>query len=135
MTLIAHAGHHPIAFPRRTPRPPERPGIDVRVFAVQRLGALGVGLFLLVFGALGGAGFLSTHGQRYLGMSSNGLLSTLSLVVAAVLLGAALRGPRPASSAMIALGVLFLLSALVNLAVLRTPLNLLAFRMSDVLFS
>ena len=36
---------------------------------------------------------------------------------------------------MIVLGVLFLLSALGNLAVLHTGLNLLAFQMSNVLFS
>ena len=96
------------------------------------------GFFLLVFGILGatgGVGFLDTHGGRYLGMSSNGLLSALSLVVAAVLLGAALRGPRPASTVMIVLGVLFLVSALLNMALLRTGLNLLAFRMSNVVFS
>jgi hypothetical protein len=144
MTLLIHAGHRlPLAGLSRTPRPvavraPERPHIDTRVFAVQRLGAVGVGLFLLVFGVLGiagGVGFLSTHGERYLGLSSNGLLSTLSLAVAAVLLAAAGRGPRPASSTMIVLGTLFLLSALVNLALLRTAFNLLAFRMSNVLFS
>ena len=144
MTLLSHVGHRlPVDTFRPTPRlvavrPPERPDVDLRVFAVQRLGALGVALFLLTFGVLGiagGAGFLSTHGERYLGMSSNGLLSTLSLVFAAVLLAAALRGPRPASTVMIVLGVLFLVSALVNLALLRTPFNVLAFRMSNVLFS
>jgi hypothetical protein len=108
------------------------------VYTVQRIGAVGVGLVLLLFGSLGatsGVGFLSTHGQRFLGMSSNGLLSALSLAVAAVLLGAAFRGPRTASTVMIVLGVLFLVSAVANLALLRTPLNLLAFRMSNVVFS
>jgi uncharacterized protein DUF4383 len=116
----------------------DRPDIDGRVFAVQRIGAVAVGGALLVFGLLGatgGVGFLATSGQRYLGLSSNGLLSALSLVVATVLLGAAVRGPRPASTVMIVLGVLFLLSALLNMALLRTPFNLLAFRMSNVVFS
>ena len=36
---------------------------------------------------------------------------------------------------MIVLGVLFLVSALVDLALLRTAFNLLAFRISDVVFS
>jgi Domain of unknown function (DUF4383) len=126
-------------------RPVERPGdtgdehpVDPRVFAVQRLGAALVGIALLVFGLLGsttGVPLLATHGERVLGLSSNGLLSALSLVVAAVLIGAAVRGPRIASTVMIVLGVLFLLSALVNLAVLRTSLNILAFAMSNVLFS
>jgi hypothetical protein len=156
MILQSHLGHaiprSPLAVlrrPRRTAAAQllgggqpqdtgDRPDIDPRVFAVQRLGAVGVGLFLLVFGLLGatgGVGFLSTSGERYLGMSSNGLLSALSLVVAGVLLGAALRGPRTASTVMIVLGVLFLASGLLNMALLRTDFNLLAFRMSNVVFS
>jgi hypothetical protein len=150
MTLLSHLAHpaarHPFDVLRRPPRTVgvreqdngEQSAIDGRVFAVQRLGAVSVGLVLLVFGVLGatgGVGFLATHGERQLGMSSNGLLSVLSLVVAAVLLGAAFRGPRTASTVMIVLGVLFLVSALVNLALLRTAFNLLAFGMSNVVFS
>jgi hypothetical protein len=108
------------------------------VYLVQRTGALVVGLFLLVFGILGFAGglaFFSTEGEPVLGMSSNGLLSALSVVVGAVLIGADLLGPRIASTVMIVVGSLFLLSALVNLAVLRTSFNVLAFEMSNVLFS
>src|SRR6185436_16183490 len=103
-------------------RPDERPGdtgdtgehpVDPRVFAVQRFGAALVGAALLVFGLLGattGVPLLATHGERVLGLSSNGALSALSVVVALVLLGAAFRGPRVASTVMIVLGVLFLLS-------------------------
>jgi hypothetical protein len=136
----AHAPHHHVAWhvPRSTPGDVLPQGADPRVFVVQRLGAAALGVFLLAFGLLGvagGVGFLSTHGERYLGLSSNGLLSTLSLIVAVVLLGSALRSPRTASTVMMVLGVLFLLSALGNLAVLRTSLNLLAFRMSNVVFS
>jgi len=148
MTLTSHLVRPPahvldvLRLPQRTgqrsPALEDRSDIDGRVFVVQRAGAVGVGLFLLTFGILGaagGVGFLSTHGERHLGMSSNGLLATLSLVVAAVLLGAASRGPRLASTVMIVLGVLFLLSGLLGLAVLRTSLNLLAFRLSNVAFS
>jgi hypothetical protein len=156
MAILSNGGHqtssHPLHVRRRPPRTAahgprtgvaspatgEKPITDGRIYAVQRLGAVSVGLILLVFGLLGatgGAPFLSTHGERYLGMSSNGLLSALSLFVAAVLIAAALRGPRLASTVMIAVGVLFLLSALVNLALLRTAFNLLAFRMSNVVFS
>jgi hypothetical protein len=109
-----------------------------RVFLVQRTGALLVAVFLLVFGLLGFAGgleFFSTAGERVLGLSSNGLLSALSVFVAAVLMGADLRGPRVASTVMIVVGSLFLVSALVNLALLRTSFNFLAFEMSNVLFS
>jgi len=137
MTVLSHFGHLPV--PLHEPHDARlQEGIDGRVYAVQRIGAVAVGAVLLVFGLLGatsGVGFLTTHGERFLGMSSNGLLSALSLVVAVVLLGAAFRGPRTASTVMIVLGVLFLVSALVNLAVLRTSFNLLAFRMSNVVFS
>jgi hypothetical protein len=108
------------------------------VYAVQRAGAILVALFLLVFGLLGlasGQAFFSTRGQSILGMSSNGLLSTLSVVVAAVLLAAAVRSPRTASTVMLVLGPLFLLSAFVNSIVLGTRLNWLAFEMSNVIFS
>jgi hypothetical protein len=111
---------------------------DPRVFAVQRLGAVAVAVVILVFGLLGfagGLGFFSTEGQPVLGMSSNGLLSTVSVLTAVVLLAAALRGPRVASTVMIVVGTLFLLSALGNLAVLRTDFNVLAFEMTNVAFS
>jgi hypothetical protein len=111
---------------------------DPRVFAVQRVGAVVVALVILVFGLLGlagGLGFFSTDGEPVLGMSSNGLLSTVSVLTAVVLLAAALRGPRVASTVMIVVGSLFLVSALVNLAVLRTSFNLLAFEMTNVAFS
>ncbi|MFD2091649.1 DUF4383 domain-containing protein [Blastococcus deserti] len=109
-----------------------------RVLAVHRVGALGVAAVILVFGLLGFAGgleFFSTSGEPILGMSSNGLLSTISVITAAVLVFAALRGPRVASTIMMIVGSLFILSALANLAVLRTDLNLLAFEMSNVVFS
>jgi hypothetical protein len=133
MTLLGQLGHHRIA----RPAPAEHP-IDLRVFFVQQIGALSVGVVLLVFGLLGatsGVPFLDTHGEHFLGMSSNGLLSALSLGVAALLVASALIGPRLASSVMLTLGVLFLLSGLGNMAVLHTKLNLLAFQMSNVAFS
>ncbi|MGR6967273.1 DUF4383 domain-containing protein [Geodermatophilus sp. URMC 61] len=116
----------------------ERPGPGARVYAVQRTGAVLVALILLVFGLLGFAGgldFFSTEGERILGLSSNGLLSTISVVMAVVLLVAAARSPRVTSTIMIVAGTLFLLSALVNLAVLRTSFNILAFEFENVVFS
>jgi hypothetical protein len=111
---------------------------DPRVFAVQRLGAVAVALVILVFGLLGFAGgldFFSTEGEPILGMSSNGLLSTVSVLTAVVLLTAAARGPRIASTVMIVVGTLFLISGLANMAVLRTSFNVLAFEMTNVAFS
>ena len=114
----------------------EAPGS--RVLAVHRLGAIAVALVVLAFGLLGFAGgldFFSTSGEPILGMSSNGLLSTVSVLTALVLIAAALRGPRVASTVMIVVGSLFLLSGLTHLAILRTGFNLLAFEMSNVFFS
>ena len=108
------------------------------VYRVQRTGAICLGLFLMAFGIIGlsgGLGFFDTEGKRILGLSSNGLLSTISIVVGLVLVGSAMLGPRLASMAMMVFGCLFLVSALANLAVLRTSLNFLAFEMSNVLFS
>ncbi len=117
---------------------PRTSGSGGRVFAVQRIGAFIVAGVIAVFGVLGllnGLAFFSTDGERILGMSSNGLLSAISIVTAAVLVFAALRSPRTASTVMIVIGVLFLVSALANLAVLNTELNILAFGLSNVGFS
>jgi hypothetical protein len=111
---------------------------DPRVFAVQRIGALAVAAVILVFGVLGFAGgldFFSTDGEPILGLSSNGLLSTISVVTAGVLVLAAMRSPRTASTLMIVVGILFLLSGLLSLAVLRTEANLLAFQIENVIFA
>ncbi len=129
---------HGSAPPGPPPGRDPEPDAGSVVFLVQRVGALLVGAFLLVFGVLGFAGgldFFSTEGERVLGLSSNGLLSAVSVVVGLVLLAADVRGPRTASSLMIVVGALFLVSALVNLALLRTPFNVLAFEMRNVLFS
>jgi hypothetical protein len=115
----------------------DRPG-QHRVILVHRLGAVVTAAVLATFGGVGLAGglaFFSTHGRPVLGLSSNGLLSAASLATAAVLLAAAVRGGRPASTVAIVIGALFLVSAFVNLAVLGTGLNLLAFRLPNVFFS
>jgi hypothetical protein len=120
------------------PAEDDAPTYDTRVFTVQRIGALAVAAVIAVFGVLGFAGgldFFSTDGDEVLGMSSNGLLSTVSLLTAGVLVVAALRSPRVASTVMIVVGTLFLVSALANLAVLRTSFNVLAFEMENVVFS
>ncbi|MDP5181717.1 DUF4383 domain-containing protein [Blastococcus sp. BMG 814] len=117
---------------------PEHSPTGGRVPAVHRIGAVVVAAVIAVFGILGfadGLDFFSTEGERVLGLSSNGLLSAISVVTAAVLIAAAVRGPRIASTVMIVVGVLFLVSALANLAVLNTDLNVLAFRFPNVVFS
>jgi hypothetical protein len=100
--------------------------------------AAAIGVFLILFGLLGiteGLAFLSTRGSWVLGLSSNGLLSILSLVVGVVLVGSATRSGQLASTASIVIGVLFLLSGMGNMLVLGTSLNVLAFRLANIVFS
>jgi Domain of unknown function (DUF4383) len=135
MTQRLHLPHRRTSTAERRE---DRPGLGARVYVVQRTGAVAVALFLLLFAVLGfasGQAFFSTRGQSVLGMSSNGLLSTLSVVVAVVLLAASLRSPRSASTVMLVLGPLFLVSAFVNAIVIGTRLNWLAFEVSNVIFS
>lgn len=108
------------------------------IHTVHRVGAGGLGAFLVAFGTGGLAlapAFMSNTGPVVMGLSTNGLLSTLSLVVGVVLIGAAVRGGRTASTAAVVVGCLFLFSGLGNVLVLDTPLNMLAFRMTNVVFS
>lgn len=103
-----------------------------------RAGAAVLGLGLIAFGVTGllhGVAFLSTDGASMVGMGMNGLLAIISIVVGAILIAAALRGGVVASSTMAVTGGLFVISGLVNLAVLDTALNLLAFRFPNVVFS
>ena len=102
------------------------------------MGAIAFGLGLGTFGVLGLVNRLdpfSTTGQPVLGLSSNGLLSVISLVVAAILITAGVRGGRVASTVLVVAGAAFVLSGLVNTLVLGTSLNLLAFRIPNVVFS
>jgi hypothetical protein len=133
-----HAPTRPAARPAAAGNQPADRSPGGTVVAVQRGGALVVAAVLLVFGVLGFAGgldYFSTEGEPILGMPSNGLLSTISVVTAAVLVIAAARSARTVSTVMIGVGTAFLLSALVNLAVLETDWNLLAFSMANVVFS
>ena len=112
--------------------------VDHHLGSVYRYGAGLTGVLLLAFGALGfsdSLAFFSTTGHRVAGLSSNGLLSLISIVTAAVLIGAALRGGNLASTVNMLVGVVFLASGFVNLALLDTKANFLAFHLQNVLFS
>ncbi len=110
----------------------------MRLDLLHRAGSVVFAAGLGAFGVLGLVNRLdpfSTRGQPVLGLSSNGLLSVISLVVAALLVAAAIRGGRTASTVLVVIGGLFVLSGVLNVLVLDTPLNLLAFRMPNVIFS
>lgn len=105
---------------------------------VHRLGAAALGVGLCLFGVLGFVerlGFFTTQGKTVLGLSSNGLLAAISVVVGLLLIATSARGGHLASTTSLVVGILFLLSGLGNLAVLNTEYNLLAFRLPNVFFS
>jgi hypothetical protein len=115
-----------------------KPDKNHPIFLVHRIGAVVVALVLWVFGALGfasGIGFATTQGAHTLGMTGNGLLSTISVVVGAVLVVAALLGGPIASTTCAMVGGLFILAGLLNLIVLNGPHNFLAFTMPNIIFS
>lgn len=112
--------------------------VDHRLSRVYRVGAGLTGLVLVVFGVLGlldNIGFFDTRGDTVAGLNTNGALSVLSIVVGALLFYGMVRGGNFASTLNIVLAVLFLVSGFVNLALLETGLNVLAFRIQNVLFS
>ncbi|MFB9318955.1 DUF4383 domain-containing protein [Cryptosporangium minutisporangium] len=105
---------------------------------VYRYGGAFTGLVLLAFGILGFVNqlaFFSTDGKEVAGLSSNGALSLISVVVGLCLIGCAIVGGNTASWANALFGWAFILSGLVNMTIMRTDLNFLAFRMSNVIFS
>lgn len=115
------------------PRPGPHP-----VHTVHRVSAAAVGGFLVLFGALGlfrGLAPLSAAGVSVMGLTTNGLLAVLSVVIGGVLLGAAVRGGPAASTVSIVVAIGFLVSGVVNVFLLGTPMNMLAFTVPNVVFS
>lgn len=113
--------------------------VDHKLALVYRIGAGLGGLFILIWGIVGLLGhpsFLSTHGQEVAGLSSNGSLSVLSIVVGGILVIGALVGGNVASNVNMVIGLLFVLGGFAGLAVLDRPdANFLAFRIPNVIFS
>lgn len=105
---------------------------------VYRWAAGLIGAGLLIFGLLGfldQLAFFDTTGQDVLGLSTNVILSAISVVVGAALIGGAIVGGNAAAALNTVVGVLFLVSGLANLAFLRTSANILNFSMRNVIFS
>ncbi|UQA95588.1 DUF4383 domain-containing protein [Streptomyces halobius] len=120
------------------PRLDEHLPVDHRLSKVYRVGAGLMGLVLVAFGILGlthNIGFFDTGGDTVAGLNTNGALSVLSIVVGVLLFGAMVIGGNFASTFNMVFGLLFLLSGFVNLALLQTGLNFLAFKIQNVLFS
>lgn len=112
--------------------------IDHRLSQVYRFGAGLGGIFLIIFGSLGLANhpsFLDTHGKNVIGLSSNGTLSVLSIVMGAVLIVGAVVGGNFASNLNMIVGLLFILSGFVGLIVLDGSANRLAFKIPNVIFA
>lgn len=112
--------------------------MDHRLSRVYRFGAGLTGLVLLTFGSLGFAdqlAYFDTHGSNIAGLSTNGALSTVSIVVGLVLVAGAVIGGNVASTLNTVVGVLFIASGFVNLFLLDRSGNILAFRMPNVIFS
>ncbi|MDX3849654.1 DUF4383 domain-containing protein [Streptomyces sp. AK02-01A] len=123
---------------RRHVRLDEQLPVDHRLNQVYRIGAGVTGLILIVFGILGlidKIGFFDTGGARVAGLSTNGSLSVLSICVGLLLLIGMVIGGNIASTLNMVLGVLFIASGFINLALLDTGFNFLAFRIQNVLFS
>ncbi|MFF4590304.1 DUF4383 domain-containing protein [Streptomyces sp. NPDC001388] len=112
--------------------------VDHRLATVYRYGAAFCGLTLLVFGALGFADELSpfsTDGEHLAGMSTNGVLSLISVVVGLSLVVGGIVGGNFASTLNMTVGALFLLSGFAHIFVLDRPANILDFGMTNVMFS
>ncbi|MFF5444821.1 DUF4383 domain-containing protein [Streptomyces sp. NPDC012888] len=121
-----------------TARLDEHLPVDHKLSKVYRVGAGLTGLLLVAFGILGltdNVGFFDTGGDRVLGLNTNGALSVLSICVGLLLFTGMVIGGNFASTLNIVLGVAFIASGFVNLALLETGLNFLAFQIQNVLFS
>ncbi|MEU6836153.1 DUF4383 domain-containing protein [Streptomyces rubiginosohelvolus] len=111
---------------------------DHRLATVYRIGAGLCGAILMVFGCLGFANqlsFFNTDGSQIAGLTSNGLLSLISLLVGAVLIAGAAVGGNVASTVNMTVGTLFLLSGFAHLFILDRSANILDFSMANVVFS
>ncbi|TDC18714.1 DUF4383 domain-containing protein [Streptomyces sp. 8K308] len=116
----------------------ERQPAHRRLNMVYRVGAGLMGIGFVVFGFFGlfsSIGLFATGNNAVFGLNSNGALSWLSIAVGLLLFVGMLKGGHFASTLNLVLGVLFVLSGFVNLAILRTDLNFLNFRIQNVIFS
>lgn len=111
---------------------------DRRLDLVYRIGAGFTGLVLVGFGSAGmmiRLPLFDTQGEVIAGLSTNGALSFLSIAIGSLLVGAAILGGKFASTVCIVVGAAFIASGIVNLILMSTDFNILAFSMPNVIFS
>jgi len=105
---------------------------------LHRIGAAVVGGFVFVFGLAGltwRPEVFSTEGPVVFGMTTNGFLAFLSMAVGFMLVFAAVVGNPFAVWGPIVAGAAFILSGVVNMFLLGTTLNVMAFTWPNVVFS
>ncbi|MEU1282189.1 DUF4383 domain-containing protein [Streptomyces sp. NPDC005805] len=132
------AGHRPRRGSRTPIRLDEHLPVDHRLSRVYRVGAGLMGLVLVVFGILGlidRIGFFDTQGDTVAGLNTNGALSVISICVGLLLFAGMVIGGNVASTLNMVLGVLFIVSGFVNLALLDRSFNPFAFEIQNVVFS
>ncbi|MEU8648853.1 DUF4383 domain-containing protein [Streptomyces sp. NPDC048737] len=112
--------------------------VDHRLNMVYRIGAGLMGLGLLAFGILGiidRIGFFDTGGDTVWSLNTNGALSWLSVAVGLLLLVGMVIGGNFASTLNMVLGVLFIASGFLNMGLLETDYNFLAFEIQNCMLS
>ncbi|MEU0338055.1 DUF4383 domain-containing protein [Streptomyces bobili] len=112
--------------------------VDHRLNMVYRIGAGLMGLGLLVFGIFGiidRIGFFDTGGDTVWSLNTNGALSWLSVAVGLLLLVGMVIGGNFASTLNMVLGVLFVASGFLNMGLLETDYNFLAFEIQNCMLS
>ncbi|MET7615547.1 DUF4383 domain-containing protein [Streptomyces sp. NPDC005408] len=133
------ATHVPVPKTNRAgPRLDEHLPVDHRLSQFYRVGAGLMGLVLLAFGILGlidEVGFFDTHGDTVAALNTNGALSVLSICIGVLLFVGMVIGGNFASTLNMVLGIAFILSGFINLALIDTTFNPLAFKIQNVLFS
>ncbi|MDX3797877.1 DUF4383 domain-containing protein [Streptomyces sp. AK04-3B] len=112
--------------------------VDHRLNLVYRIGAGLMGLGLIVFGVFGiidRIGFFDTGGDQVWSLNTNGALSWLSVAVGLLLVAGMVIGGNVASTLNMVFGVLFILSGFLNMALLETDYNFLAFEIQNCMLS
>ncbi|SHJ33630.1 hypothetical protein SAMN05421803_105151 [Nocardiopsis flavescens] len=111
---------------------------DPRLGVVHRVGTGLLGLVLAGFGATSlfvRLPLFDTRGEVVAGLTTNGALGFLSVAIGSLLLCATVVGGTYSSTVSTLVGAGFIASGLVNLFLMDTAHNILAFSMPNVLFS